>query len=119
MLAAVYHGPNDLRVDERPIPQITADEILLKVESASICGTDLRILHGNHRMYPAGTLRIPGHDTVYQQCLDAAYNRKPAAGSVAIRLDNACLLLPISAAVTAANAYLATTTAVLIIRPSG
>jgi L-iditol 2-dehydrogenase len=64
MLAAVYHGPNDLRVDERPIPQITADEILLKVESASICGTDLRILHGNHRMYPAGTLRIPGHETV-------------------------------------------------------
>ena len=64
MLAAVYHGPNDLRVEEVPDPKIEPGEMLLKVLSASICGTDLRILHGNHRMYPPGTLRIPGHEVV-------------------------------------------------------
>jgi L-iditol 2-dehydrogenase len=64
MLAAVYHGPNDLRVEERPMPEIGPNEALLKVESASICGTDLRILHGGHRMYPEGTVRIPGHELV-------------------------------------------------------
>jgi L-iditol 2-dehydrogenase len=62
MLAAVYHGPNDLRVEQVPVPAIGPGEILVKVHSAGICGTDLRIWHGNHRMYPAGTLRIPGHE---------------------------------------------------------
>jgi len=64
MLAAVYHGPGDLRVEEVSLPQIGAGEILVKVLSASICGTDLRIFHGNHRMYPPGTIRIPGHEVV-------------------------------------------------------
>ena len=64
MLAAVYHGPNDLRVEEVPVPEIGPGEMLVKVLSASICGTDLRIFHGNHRMYPEGTVRIPGHEVV-------------------------------------------------------
>ena len=64
MLAAVYHGPNDLRVENVPIPAIGRNEILVKVISASICGTDLRIFHGNHRMYLPGTVRIPGHEVV-------------------------------------------------------
>jgi len=64
MLAAVYHGPQDLRVEEVPIPQIQPDELLVKVQAASICGTDLRIFHGNHRMYSPGTVRIPGHEVV-------------------------------------------------------
>jgi L-iditol 2-dehydrogenase len=64
MKAVVYHGANDLRLEERQIPRIKADEALLRVFSACICGTDLRILHGNHRLYPPGTIRIPGHEVV-------------------------------------------------------
>lgn len=64
MLAAVYHGPDDLRVEEYPLPEISRSEVLIKVQSASICGTDLRILHGDHRKYPSGTIRIPGHEVV-------------------------------------------------------
>jgi L-iditol 2-dehydrogenase len=64
MLAAVYHGPNDVRVENVPLPKIGKGELLVKVISASICGTDLRIFHGNHRMYPEGTVRIPGHEVV-------------------------------------------------------
>lgn len=64
MQAAVYHGALDLRVELVPIPAIKAGEILVKVECASICGTDLRIYHGQHRKYPAGTRRIPGHEVV-------------------------------------------------------
>lgn len=64
MLAAVYHGANDLRVEEVPVPAIGAGELLIKVTSASICGTDLRIFHGSHRMFPPGTVRIPGHEVV-------------------------------------------------------
>jgi L-iditol 2-dehydrogenase len=64
MLAAVYHGPNDLRVEDVSLPVIGSGELLVKVLSASICGTDLRIFHGNHRMYSPGTIRIPGHEVV-------------------------------------------------------
>lgn len=64
MLAAVFHGANDLRVEEVPVPAIGAGELLVKVTSASICGTDLRIFHGSHRMFPPGTVRIPGHEVV-------------------------------------------------------
>jgi L-iditol 2-dehydrogenase len=66
MLAAVYHGPNDIRVETVPKPEIGPEEILLKVLKASICGTDIRIFHGHHRKYPPGTQRIPGHEMVGQ-----------------------------------------------------
>lgn len=64
MQAAVYHGPNDLRVESRPVPEVGSDEALLKVVSVGICGTDLRILHGGHRMYADGVQRVPGHEVV-------------------------------------------------------
>ncbi len=64
MKAAIYHGPNDIRVEDVPKPKAGNREIIVKVLSASICGTDLRIFHGNHRMYPEGTKRIPGHEVV-------------------------------------------------------
>ena len=66
MLAAVYHGPDDIRVERVPKPEIGPEEILLKVLNASICGTDIRIFHGHHRKYPPGTHRIPGHEMVGQ-----------------------------------------------------
>ena len=64
MLAAVYHGPEDLRVEMHPVPEIGAGEVLLKVLSTGICGTDVRILHGAHRKYTPGTVLIPGHEVV-------------------------------------------------------
>lgn len=64
MLAAVYHGPNDLRVEQVAIPEIHTGELLVKVLRASICATDLRIIHGQHRMFTPGTVRIPGHEVV-------------------------------------------------------
>ena len=64
MLAAVFHGPNDLRVEQVELPQIQAGELLVKVLSASICATDLRIIHGQHRMFAPGVVRIPGHEVV-------------------------------------------------------
>jgi len=64
MLAAVYHGPGDLRLEDVPVLTAGPGEILIRVKAASICGTDLRILHGDHRKYPPATVRIPGHEVV-------------------------------------------------------
>jgi L-iditol 2-dehydrogenase len=60
--ALVYHGPEDLRVDERPDREPGPGEALLRVEACGICGTDLRIASGSHRAYPDGTVRVPGHE---------------------------------------------------------
>lgn len=64
MLAAVYYGPEDLRIEERPIPEVGSGDVLIRVISTGICGTDLRIYHGGHRMYAPGVVRIPGHEVV-------------------------------------------------------
>lgn len=45
MLAAVFEGKGKLNLKEVPVPEIKElDEVLLQVEVASICGTDMRIL---------------------------------------------------------------------------
>ncbi|HWK26425.1 MAG TPA: zinc-binding dehydrogenase [Solirubrobacter sp.] len=62
MKALVYHGPRDLRVEDRPIPEPGPGEVLLKVLACGICGTDLRIHGGGHSAYPDGTVRVPGHE---------------------------------------------------------
>jgi L-iditol 2-dehydrogenase len=64
MNAAVYHGPEDLRVEEWPKPSAGEGELVLRVDYASICATDLRILKGVHRKYGPGTVRVPGHEVV-------------------------------------------------------
>ncbi|MBE2270150.1 MAG: alcohol dehydrogenase catalytic domain-containing protein [Anaerolinea sp.] len=64
MRALVYHGAHDLRLEDRPLPTAGAGEIILRMVTAGICGTDLRIWHGGHRKYPDGTVRVPGHEVV-------------------------------------------------------
>jgi len=41
MKVAVYHANNDIRIEERPIPQIFDREILVKMKASGICGTDV------------------------------------------------------------------------------
>jgi len=62
MLAAVYHGIGDLRLEKLPEPAFGEDEALLRVRAASICGTDLRIYASGHFKIPPGTPRILGHE---------------------------------------------------------
>jgi len=64
LLAAVYHGPKDLRLENVPEPSIGPGDLLMRVMAAGICGTDLRIVRGDHRRFPIGTVRIPGHEIV-------------------------------------------------------
>jgi len=64
MRAAVYHGPGDIRIEDRDRPKIGPDEALLRVSHCGICGTDHRIVAGKHRLVPAGAMRILGHEIV-------------------------------------------------------
>ena len=59
MQAAVYRGQNDIRMEEVPVPEIGAGELLVRVHSCGICGTDLKkIATGSH-----SAPRIFGHET--------------------------------------------------------
>jgi len=49
MKAAVYYGIKDLRIEERPVPEIGSGEILLKISACAICGTDVRIFNHGHK----------------------------------------------------------------------
>ena len=41
MRVAVYYNNKDVRIEERPMPEINDDEILIKVIASGICGTDV------------------------------------------------------------------------------
>jgi L-iditol 2-dehydrogenase len=59
MRAAVYRGVNDVRMETVPVPKIGSAEMLVRVHSCGVCGTDLKkIATGSH---PAP--RIFGHET--------------------------------------------------------
>jgi 2-desacetyl-2-hydroxyethyl bacteriochlorophyllide A dehydrogenase len=51
MQAVVFHGPRDVRVEEVPRPQVEdSGDVLLKVDRAAICGTDLHPYTGRYEM---------------------------------------------------------------------
>lgn len=41
MKAAVFYDREDIRYEERPIPQIGENEVLLKMKVCGVCGTDI------------------------------------------------------------------------------
>src|SRR3954462_4228210 len=58
MMAAVYRGVNDVRVETVAVPEIGAGELLVKIDTCGICGTDLKkIATGSH-----SAPRIFGHE---------------------------------------------------------
>jgi threonine dehydrogenase-like Zn-dependent dehydrogenase len=62
MLAAVYHGLHDIRLEEVPLPQPGPSEAVMRVRAASVCATDLRIFNHGHFKISEGTVRILGHE---------------------------------------------------------
>jgi alcohol dehydrogenase len=63
MNALVYHGPGLRSWDEVPDPVLQADgDVIVKISSSTICGTDLHILKGDVPEVQPGT--ILGHEAV-------------------------------------------------------
>ena len=58
MRAIVYRGINDMRVETVPVPQIGPGELLVKIATCGICGTDLKKIHTGSHSAP----RIFGHE---------------------------------------------------------
>lgn len=58
MRAVVYRGVNDMRVETVPVPRIGLGELLVKIATCGICGTDLKKIHFGSHSAP----RIFGHE---------------------------------------------------------
>jgi len=62
MRAVTYQAPGEVRVEERPEPELSGgDEALVRVEASGVCGSDLHIYHGRVAIEPGFTL---GHEYV-------------------------------------------------------
>lgn len=60
MKVAVLHGVRDLRLDDFPRPQVGDGDLLIKVKSTGICGTDLHFRHMGPR-FPEQPMPL-GHE---------------------------------------------------------
>jgi len=57
--AAVLFGPRDLRVEDVPEPE---GEVIVEIEAATTCGTDVKMWRHGHRILPPYPCRF-GHET--------------------------------------------------------
>lgn len=61
MRANVFHGPDDIRVEEVPVPRAGPGEAVIRITLTTICGTDLHILRGEYKVRPG---LVIGHEPV-------------------------------------------------------
>jgi 2-desacetyl-2-hydroxyethyl bacteriochlorophyllide A dehydrogenase len=62
MRAVTFQAPGEVRVSEKPDPELTApDEAVVRVEASGVCGSDLHIYHGRVAIEPGFTI---GHEYV-------------------------------------------------------
>jgi alcohol dehydrogenase len=61
MRALVFRGPNQIAIEQVPIPKAGPDEAVIRVTLTTICGTDLHILKGE---YPVRPGLVIGHEPV-------------------------------------------------------
>ena len=60
MLAARFHEPGDVRVEEVPDPEPGPGDVVIRVRNCSVCGADRKTTrYGHHRLSPP---RVLGHE---------------------------------------------------------
>lgn len=62
MLATMFYGPMDIRLEQRPIPQPEPGEVLLQVAVATTCGTDVKTYRRGHPLLFPHTPAGFGHE---------------------------------------------------------
>ena len=59
--AALFIEPGRIVLDEKPIPDVGANDALIKITTTTICGTDVHIRKGE---YPVKRTLTIGHEPV-------------------------------------------------------
>jgi L-iditol 2-dehydrogenase len=58
----VFHGPGDLRFEEMPVPEPEAGGLVVRVEAALTCGTDVKTLRRGHPVMIPHVPTVFGHE---------------------------------------------------------
>lgn len=61
MQANVFRAPNQFGLESVPIPEVGPGQVLIRVTTTTICGTDLHIVRGEYAVAPG---RVLGHEPV-------------------------------------------------------
>ena len=62
MRAMVFHGPGDLRAEELPVPRPETGELVLRIDAALTCGTDVKTLRRGHPVMIPKVPTVFGHE---------------------------------------------------------
>ncbi len=62
MRAQVFYGPGDLRYEEVPVPAPGPGEVLVRVDAALTCGTDVKVLRQGHPVMIPKVPTVFGHE---------------------------------------------------------
>ena len=62
MRAQVFHGPGDLRFEEIPVPEPEAGGVVVRVQAALTCGTDVKTLRRGHPVMIPHVPTVFGHE---------------------------------------------------------
>ena len=62
MRAVVFHGPGDLREEEVPWPEPGSGEVVVTIEAALTCGTDVKTLRRGHPVMIPHVPTVFGHE---------------------------------------------------------
>jgi threonine dehydrogenase-like Zn-dependent dehydrogenase len=62
MRALTFQGPGEVRIEERPMPELAApDDAVVRIDATGVCGSDLHIYHGRLKIEQGFTI---GHEYV-------------------------------------------------------
>lgn len=62
MKSAVFYAKHDLRIEERPLPVLGDQDVLIQVKACGICGTDVHIYEGDKGAAAVTPPTILGHE---------------------------------------------------------
>ncbi|NJM94443.1 MAG: alcohol dehydrogenase catalytic domain-containing protein [Cytophagales bacterium] len=106
MKAAVYHGKEQLIVEEVPDPKLDTGEVLVEVDACCVCGTDMRTYtHGDKKIIPP---RVLGHEFCGTVVESAAPNANVKVGDrVVMYIVMPCAIANIVAQAWKTSAWIA------------
>lgn len=62
MKSAVFYGKHDLRVEEREMPAVGPEDVLIQVKACGVCGTDVHIYEGDPGAADVTPPTVLGHE---------------------------------------------------------
>jgi L-iditol 2-dehydrogenase len=68
MKAVIYHGPRDIRLEERAVPEPGPGEVVVKIGAALTCGTDFKAYRQGHKVLLGDYPSPFGHESAGTVC---------------------------------------------------